>query len=67
MFKLYSDVNYGQRTKSYSWYVWQLNKEHVFIGEQTDAIRGYNLGWVYPYREIVCKVKTGKFISRELE
>ena len=48
MFKLYSDVNYGQRTKSYSWYVWQLNKDHVFIGEQTDAIRGYDLGWVVP-------------------
>ena len=67
MFKLFSEGDYSQMTKSYRWYVWQLNKEHVFIGEQTDAIRGYDLGWVVPYIDIVSKIKTGKFAIRVLE
>lgn len=67
MFKLFSEGNFSSMTKSFRWYYWQINQKRVFVGEQTDEIRDYNLGWVFPYNSIICKIKTGHFAIRELE
>ena len=35
MFRLFSEGDFSKMTKSYNWYVWQINKEHIRIGELT--------------------------------
>ena len=67
MFRLFSEGDISKMTKSYNWYVWQINKEHIRIGELTGKYRHYNLGWVFPYHSIICKIKTDKFAIRELD
>ena len=67
MFRLFSEGDFSKMTKSYNWYVWQINKEHIRIGELTGKYRHYNLGWVFPYHSIICKIKTDKFAIRELD
>ena len=67
MFRLFSEGDFSKMTKSYNWYVWQINKEHIRIGELTGKYKHYNLGWVFPYHSIICKIKTDKFAIRELD
>lgn len=66
MFRIFTDVNYygTGKTKSYNWYVWRIGDEkRLFVGEMNDSYRKYDLGWVFPYMEIVAKIETGKFLS----
>jgi len=67
MFSLFRDVNFSHQKKSYSWYIWKINQETEFIGEMKKEYKHYDRGWVYPYKSIVGKIKTGKFPMRDLE
>ena len=67
-FKYYTDVNWGLtgQTKSYNWWIWKVNQEHIKIGEMKKQYKHYHLGPVLSYSNIVEKIKTGKFLFRVL-
>jgi len=67
MFKLYSEGNISHLTKSYNWYIWHINKEHIRIGEMTEEYRHLDLGLVISYDQIAAKIKTGEFTMKMLE
>ena len=62
MFRLFSEGSYAHLTKSYKWYCWYINKEHFDIGEMKPEYKNADIGWVFPYEEIVSKIKTDKYI-----
>lgn len=66
-FRLCSEGSYAHMTKSYRWYVWKINQPHIRIGEMMKEYEHYDMGWVFPYREIISKIKTGKFIIKILD
>ena len=43
------------------WYVWKINEKYYYIDELTDEIKEYDFGWVFTYKEIVKKIKTGNY------
>ena len=69
MFRSYEDVNYAGtgKTKSYKWRVWKINEEWQFVGEMNDTYREYDLGWIFPYTNVITKIETGKFRFRLLD
>lgn len=67
MFSLFRDVNYANKKKSYSWYIWKINQKTEFIGEMKKEYKDYDRGWVYPYTSIIGKIRTGHFPGRDLE
>ncbi|MBR2233899.1 MAG: hypothetical protein IJ892_02440 [Prevotella sp.] len=46
-----------------SWYIWKINGKYQFVDEITEEIQGYDFGWVFPYKEILRKIKTGHYSS----
>lgn len=66
-FRMYADGGVSGMTKSYRWYIWKVNTPHVFIGEMKECYRHYDVGWIYPYIDIVEKIKSGKFLINEVE
>ncbi|NPD80799.1 hypothetical protein HPS57_02245 [Prevotella sp. PINT] len=67
MFKKFSELSYSHMTKSNNWYIWNISKETVWIGEMTDEYRHLDLGFVFPYSQIVAKIKTGEYTIKILE
>ena len=67
MFSLFRDVNFAHKKKSYSWYIWRINQKTEFIGEMKKEYKSYDRGWIYSYLNIVEKIRTGKFLMRDLE
>ncbi|MFA4045545.1 hypothetical protein HPS54_11385 [Prevotella sp. PCHR] len=67
MFRYYSEGNTSHMTKSYRWYIWRINQEHIKIGEMTDEYKHLDIGPVFPYFDIKNKIKTGKYIYHILE
>jgi hypothetical protein len=46
-----------------SWYIWKINGKYQYVDEITEEIQGYDFGWVFPYKEILRKIKTGHYSS----
>ena len=67
MFSLFQDVNFADKKKSYSWYIWRINQRTEYIGEMKEEYKKYDRGWVYSYINIVEKIRTGHFLMRDLE
>ncbi len=68
MFRLYHDEDIVNRVKSYDWYVWKINGKCKDIGELTEYYRkNADLGYVYPYINIIQRIKTGEYGVKELE
>lgn len=68
MFRLYHDEDIVNRVKSYDWYVWKINGKCKDIGELTEYYRRHaDLGYVYPYTNIIERIKTGEYGVKELE
>lgn len=67
MFSLFRDANFSHKKKSYSWYIWKINQKTEFIGEMKKEYRHYDRGWIYSYTNIVEKIRTGKYLMRDLE
>ena len=66
-FRTFSEGNYQHLTKSHRWYVWKINKPPVFIGELSNKYRHYEIGWVFPYNQILSRIKTGNYTVRLLD
>ena len=47
--------------KAYNWYIWNINKDIVHIGEATREYKKISLGGVYPTCDIMHKLRTGKY------
>lgn len=45
--------------KSYNWYVWYINAPKIKIGEMNDLYLSVDIGSVYPYKEVIHRIKTG--------
>jgi hypothetical protein len=59
MFRSNSDFG-NEPEKSYNWYIWYINSPKVKIGEMTDLYSSVDIGSVYPYKEVLHRIKTGK-------
>lgn len=47
---------------SYSWYIWQVNQKHQFIGKLTGDMKKIDIGCVFPVADILYMMKNdGKF------
>ena len=55
------------QTKSYRWYVWKINQEFQHIGEMKKKYRHLDIGVVFPYLQIVTKIKTGEYTYKILD
>lgn len=67
MFRLFDEGDFSRMTRSFRWFVWQINCESKNIGLLRKRYRHYNLGWVFIPEDIVSKIKTDKFAIRELK
>jgi len=67
MFRLFKEGDASHLKKSYNWYVWYINKEYIDVGEMTKKYKHLDIGYVYPYIDIITKIKTGKYRGREIE
>ncbi|MBO4463046.1 MAG: hypothetical protein J5797_02500 [Prevotella sp.] len=43
------------------WYFWTINESIQKVGVLNETIRGYDFGWVFTYKEIIKKIKTGHY------
>ena len=67
MFSLFQDVNFADKKKSYSWYIWRINQRTEYIGEMKEEYKKYDRAWVYSHINIVEKIRTRHFLMRDLE
>ena len=65
-FRIFGDLNFSKIDKSENWDIWKINHDFIFIGRLTDEYRSLDMGFVYSYDNIVAKIRTGKFLLREM-
>lgn len=66
MFRLYEDDD-NDTGKSFRWYVWKINKNEKKIGELDDFYKlNTDMGYVYPYFDIVEKINKGKYADEDM-
>jgi hypothetical protein len=63
MFRWFDEMDFSGITKSFNWYVWKINKPETFIGEMEESYKKYDLGMVYSYKNIVARIRTGKYLQ----
>ena len=66
-FRWFSEIDFSNISKSYNWSIWTINQEQQFIGEMREKYAHFDLGIVFSYRDIVSKIKTGKFILKHVD
>lgn len=66
-FRWVSEIDISKINKSHNWSVWKINQDHVFIGDMSDQYKHIDLGIVFSYRDIVNKVKNGKYLLKEID
>jgi len=67
IFRMYNDIGNYNREKSYDWVIWKINQKQEFIGEMSEKYSNIDLGIVLTYEDIVSKIKTGKYILKQVE
>ena len=67
MFRWFDEMDFSGITKSFNWYVWKINKPETFIGEMEESYKKYDLGMVYSYKNIVARIRTGKYLTRDID
>jgi hypothetical protein len=45
------------------WKVWKINEEFQHVETLSDEIAKYNIGFIFPYKDIIAKIKTGHYIN----
>lgn len=61
-FRCFSEGNINHMTKSYRWYVWKINVDHtIHIGELTSEYKHFDIGLIFPFRNVYDRIRTGKW------
>lgn len=66
-FRLFEEINFSQITKSYSWYIWEINSPVLFIGELSNEYKVYELGFVFSPFNILYRVENGTYDMKMIE
>ena len=66
-FRWVSEIDTSGITKSYNWSIWKINQEQEFIGKISQEHAHIDWGVVLSYKDIVNKIKTGKFLLKNIE
>ena len=66
MFKLYNEVA-PLPDKSSRWDVWKINEPMRRIGEMTDECRGYYMGWLYSYLDVLSMIRDGRHRHKDIQ
>ena len=66
-FRWFEEIDFSKITKSYTWSIWEINKDRQFIGEVSEEYESVDLGIIFSYDNIVSKIKTGKFLLKHVD
>ena len=66
-FRWFDDVDYSNKTKSFTWSIWKINQEPIFVGGLDCKYSNYDLGVVFSYDNIVNKIAKGVFLLKSVD
>ena len=65
-FRLFNELDYSRIEKSERWYIRKINEKTIKIGCLAEKYKHIDMGFVYPYLDIVAKIRTGKYLGKEI-